>query len=154
MATVKLLQNQMSQKILGAIIIGLTLLSLLIGYNNNILNIDKNHYQLKAKFQSVEGLSVGSPITLSGIKVGKIETINLQQDYKVMVAFSLNNDIILSQDSSATITSNNIFGAKHLRLTQGGSFLELQNNDEILYTASAVDFLQLLQSLITRAENK
>ena len=157
MATVKYLQNPKAQQCLGIIILCIAILSLLIGYNNNIINIKTNDYQLKASFKSIEGLQVGSPVTLSGIKVGKIEAITLQQnetDYKVMLSLALNNSIRLSQDASANITSNNIFGKKHLRLTQGGSFLELQNNDEILYTASSVDFLQLLETLIHRAENK
>ncbi len=155
MATVKLLHNPISWRFLGFIILALTCLAVISGHDNSLLP-KKNSYILHAQFQSVEGLEIGSKVTLGGIEVGKITHLEINEsegyNYNIQVSFYIDDSIVLSQDASATITGNNIFGGKHLRLTQGGFPINLQAGDNILYVSSAVNFLQLLHNLITRAE--
>ncbi|HRO42463.1 MAG TPA: MlaD family protein [Flavipsychrobacter sp.] len=70
-------------------------------------------------YSDVRGLQESSPVYVKGVKVGRVEEIDLNLKDKVLVAFSLNEDLKIPQGTKAIITTGDIAGSKSVRLELG-----------------------------------
>ena len=64
----------------------------------------------KARFRTVEGLQVGNPVTLRGVKVGKVVGIRLVQNAWVETEFSIDRDVRLPPKPAVIAASASLFG--------------------------------------------
>ena len=109
-------------------------------------------YQLVAKFDSVEGLSVGSDVRVGGIKVGSIVSQELDPaTYLAIVTIGISRDVTLPVDSSVQVVSESLLGGRYMSIVPGADDALLQPGDEIRYTQSAVNIEQLLGRFATGA---
>ena len=76
------------------------------GYDKNI--------PFNVYFNYVEGLTNGSDVEISGIKVGEVTNINLLNN-QVLVSGFIDKTYDIPEDSIAIIRSNGIFGKKTFR---------------------------------------
>jgi phospholipid/cholesterol/gamma-HCH transport system substrate-binding protein len=99
----------------------------------------KPHYDVSAKFDNVGDLKVGSPVSMSGVEIGRVVNIDFDsKDYKAVVLMRL--DAKYSQiptDSDAAIYTQGLLGGKFVGLTAGGAETYLKNKDHIDFTQSA-----------------
>lgn len=103
-------------------------------------------YTLDAAFNNVSGLKKGSEIQLSGVTIGTVRAIRLDEDNMALVSMQLNQDVHLPVDSMASIKTQGIIGDKYIQLTLGGD-TEMYKPGEILVdTESTVD----IESLISK----
>ncbi len=65
---------------------------------------------VKVEFRNAAGLKRASPVTVSGVAVGRVEKIDLEQPGKVIVSISLRPDIQPRMDASAQIASVTFVG--------------------------------------------
>jgi phospholipid/cholesterol/gamma-HCH transport system substrate-binding protein len=86
----------------------------------------KNYTQLLSKtiiyygyFDNVRGLQGSSPIYLKGVKVGKVDDIDLSIHKRVKVAFAIDKNLQLPQGTVAIISSGDVNGSKSIRLELG-----------------------------------
>jgi len=63
-----------------------------------------------ARFRTVEGLQVGNPVTLRGVKVGKVVGIRLVQNAWVETEFSIDRDVRLPPKPAVIAASASLFG--------------------------------------------
>ncbi len=127
------------------IIIGL----ICVGYltiNLGKLNLFENNvYPVYANFSSVAGLREGANIEIAGVRVGNVGTIKLDSaTLLAKVELYIQNDIILTDDTIASIKTSGLIGDKYVSLTVGGSSTELQANDTIFDTESPLDIEALV----------
>ena len=109
-----------------------------------------NGYELVARFDSVEGLDVGSDVRLGGIKVGQVVSQELDPvTYLAVVRIGISEGIRLPIDSSLQVTSEGLFGGRYMAIVPGADDALLQPGDEIRYTQSAVNIEQLLGRFAT-----
>lgn len=93
----------------------LVLMLFIISYKN----IDNdNLIPFKAYFNYVEGLNIGSKVVLSGVKIGEIKDIEIDNN-QVLVSGSIISSYDIPEDSIAVIRSNGIFGKKSLLIEPG-----------------------------------
>jgi len=106
----------------------------------------KPHYDVTAKFDNVGDLKVGAPVTMAGVEVGRVASIDFDsQEYKAVVTLRLNAQFDkIPTDSDATIYTQGLLGGKFIGLTAGGSETYLKNKDQIEFTQSAI----VLENLI------
>lgn len=103
-------------------------------------------YQLSARFNSVSGLRVGADIELAGVPIGRVASIQVDP-VKAQAVVSLhfkNPDMLLPEDTIASIKTSGLIGDKYVNISPGGSDSMLANGGELHETESAVD----LESLI------
>jgi phospholipid/cholesterol/gamma-HCH transport system substrate-binding protein len=104
------------------------------------------HYDITAKFDNIGDLKVGSPVSMSGVEIGRVVKIDFdEKEYKAVVLLRLNaryNQI--PTDSDASIFTQGLLGGKFIGLTAGGADTYLKDNDQIDFTQSAF----VLESLI------
>jgi phospholipid/cholesterol/gamma-HCH transport system substrate-binding protein len=63
-----------------------------------------------ARFRTVGGLGVGGPVTLRGVKVGRVEAIRLVENEWVETEFSIDRSVELPQKPAVISSSASLFG--------------------------------------------
>ena len=58
-------------------------------------DVNEKNVNAQARFRTVGGLGVGAPVTLRGVKVGRVEAIRLVEDEWVEIEFSIDRDVEL-----------------------------------------------------------
>lgn len=109
-----------------------------------------NAYSLTAKFDRVDGVSTGSDVRMSGIKIGTVTDQVLDPDtYSAVITMSVDNSIQVPDDSSVKISSDGLLGGAYLNIEPGGSPVMLADGEEVLYSQGAVDLFGLIGQAIT-----
>ena len=63
-----------------------------------------------ARFRTVEGLTVGSPVTVRGVKVGRVEAIRLAPDGWVETDFTVDRGTRLPKEPAVIAAAGSLFG--------------------------------------------
>ncbi|MDG2109032.1 MAG: MlaD family protein [Flavobacteriaceae bacterium] len=72
---------------------------------------------ISALYADVEGLVIGANITINGMNVGKVKNIDFNENYeKIMVTFSLRNDLTFSNQSKAQLYEAGLIGGKAIAI--------------------------------------
>ena len=73
--------------------------------------------QAYALYEDVEGLVLGANVTINGMKVGKINSIDFDENYdKIKVGFTLRNDLSFSKNSTAELYEAGLIGGKAIAI--------------------------------------
>ncbi len=106
-------------------------------------------YQLTASFGSVSGLKNGSVVEIAGVKVGKVEKIRFDTvKYEAVVTLAIDSDVILREDSIASVRTAGIIGERYINVSPGGSDDELHDGDRIIETESAINIEELISKYV------
>ncbi|RDK83510.1 MlaD family protein [Marinirhabdus gelatinilytica] len=97
----------------GILAIGAILL-FIFGYSylkgTNLLEKNRTFY---VKYKNVEGLAQGAPVTINGLKVGKVQKIDFANAQGgLVVEFTVERDFDFSQNSIVRIYSSGLIGGK------------------------------------------
>jgi phospholipid/cholesterol/gamma-HCH transport system substrate-binding protein len=101
---------------------------------------------VRARFSNLGGLAPGASVLISGVAVGKVEKVELDERYAAIATLRVRKDVKLPSDTMAAIRSSGLIGEKHIALSPGADDTLLEPNELITDTESAVD----LESLISR----
>ncbi|MBE6452107.1 MAG: outer membrane lipid asymmetry maintenance protein MlaD [Alphaproteobacteria bacterium] len=107
------------------------------------------YYPLHARFNRTDGLLVGDIVRLAGMNIGKVVDAKLDSEYKALLTLEIKDDIKLPDDSSASIVSSGIMGAKYIEIEPGGSEDMLIPGDEFTYTQDAMVIEELVDRIIS-----
>lgn len=105
-------------------------------------------YRVTARFTDVAGLKTRSPVTMAGVNIGRVESIQFDKerlDAVVTLRIRSAYDTI-PEDSSASILTAGLLGSKYIGLTPGGADESLVEDSEIYVTQSAV----VLETLVSK----
>lgn len=106
-------------------------------------------YPLTASFRSVEGVQVGTDVRLAGVKVGSVTALTLNpQTFYADATISVQEGILLPDDSSILISSEGLLGGNFVELLPGGSLDNIPPGGEILDTQGAVSLITLLLKFV------
>lgn len=139
----------------GFLVLIITLVFFVFAYNSSNSIKPQGGYNVSANFDNVEGIVQGSDVMMSGIKIGYVDELKL--DPKTFLAFvklRIEKYVILPEDSRASIISSGLLGAKFISITPGSSDLNLQANDRIKYTQSAINLESLIGKFIYSSSSK
>jgi len=82
--------------------------------------LQTNKYQLQIVFDNVGGMVPGDPVTVNGVKEGKVLKIGWQ-DRKVLCTIQLNNDVTLYEDATFTVISAELLAGMKIEIFPGKS---------------------------------
>ena len=107
-----------SKEVKTAILAILAIIILIFGYSflrgENLLDSNRIFHVI---YNDVEGLSPSSEVTINGLKVGKIKSIDfLDNSGNLVVTFSIDDDFPFSKNSEARIYGGDIIGGKSLAI--------------------------------------
>jgi phospholipid/cholesterol/gamma-HCH transport system substrate-binding protein len=103
---------------------------------------------LIAVFDDIGGLSQRSPVRISGVKVGQVKSIHLDEDLRASVALDLDPALALPIDSSAAIRTAGLLGDQFVSLEPGAEDEVLAPGELFTYTESALSLDKLVGRLV------
>ncbi len=104
-----------------------------------------NSYPLFARFTSVAGLKVGSPVEMVGMQVGRVAGFTMdQKDQVAVVQLRIANGIKVYDDAIASIKSTGLLGDNYVKIDAGGGGTLLKPGATISDTEPPVDILELI----------
>ena len=72
-----------------------------------------------AEFTNVSGLKNGNFVRIAGVEVGKVKNITIQDDATVLVEFTADDSVVLTEGSRAVIRYDDLIGGRYLALEEG-----------------------------------
>jgi phospholipid/cholesterol/gamma-HCH transport system substrate-binding protein len=118
-------------------------------YEGANIKSSSNNYSLIAKFSQADGVTIGTDVKISGVKIGHVLREYLDMNsFKAVVEISLDPAIKLPADSSIQIVSDGLLGGKYLSIGIGSEDKLLANGGEIQYTQSSVNLEALIGKMI------
>ena len=107
------------------------------------------YYSLNARFNRTDGLLVGDWVRMAGMNIGRVVSAKLDNHFKAILGLEIKDGIKIPDDSSASIVSSGLMGAKYIEIEPGGSEDNLAPGDEFSYTQDAMVLDELLDRIIS-----
>ena len=103
-------------------------------------------YQVTARFDNIGGLKVRAPVTMAGVRMGRVTDIDFDDNsYEAVVRFSVNPRYVrIPIDTSASIYTAGLLGEQYIGLDAGGDDAFLTDGGEIMLTQSAIVLEQVI----------
>ncbi len=139
--------------VIGAV--GLTVLGLLAvaAFNADSLPLIGDGETYSAAFSEAGGLKPGDEVRIAGVKVGKVEDVDLDGDH-VKITFKIKGDPEFGTETGASIRVKTILGAKYLALQpKGPGQLTAGSEIPLKRTVPAYDVVQAFSDLTTTTED-
>ena len=117
---------------------------------------DQSGYSVTARFENVGDLQPGAPVSMAGVKVGRVTGVSFDStDYKAVVTLSIDNQYNrIPDDSWAGVETAGLLGAKYVGLDVGGSETFLTAGSQIENTQSAMVLEKLINRLFSAFASK
>ena len=103
-------------------------------------------YTISARFDNIGGLRIRAPVTMAGVKVGRVSDIGFDKEtFEAVVELEISSDYrILPFDTSASILTAGLLGENYIGLDAGSDTEVLSEGDEVTFTQGAL----VLENLI------
>jgi phospholipid/cholesterol/gamma-HCH transport system substrate-binding protein len=153
------MQNSRSMEIAVGLFVagGLAALFMLAMQVSNLsASISGENYTVTAAFQNIGGLKVRSPVTVSGVRVGRVEAIDYDtKGYEAVVTLRIEDKYnTFPDDTSASIFTAGLLGEQYIALQPGGSEKNLKAGDRIHLTQSALVMEQIIGQFLYNVASK
>jgi phospholipid/cholesterol/gamma-HCH transport system substrate-binding protein len=103
---------------------------------------------LVAKFDEIGGLKPRAQVVISGVKVGQVKQITLDDGYRASVGIDIDGRLKLPVDTTASIMTSGLLGDRYISLQLGAEQETLKPGEEIAFTESAVILERLIGKLV------
>lgn len=142
------MQNGFVETLIGAAVIIVAVGFFYYGYNTTGSGAVAG-YEVVARFDRVDGISAGTDVKMSGIKIGTVTAQELdQKTYRALVRLSIRNDVKLPDDSSIKVANEGLLGGAYLAVSPGGSDTMMVAGSEFETTQGSIDLVGLLGQAI------
>ncbi|MGD8514626.1 MAG: outer membrane lipid asymmetry maintenance protein MlaD [Granulosicoccaceae bacterium] len=118
---------------------------------------DEDGYMVTARFENIGGLKERSPVTVAGVRVGRVTGIEFDNEtFEAVVTLNISPQYNkLPEDTFASIFTAGLLGEQYVGLEPGGSENNLKDGSVIRQTQSAIVLEQIIgQFLYSQAEGK
>lgn len=140
--------NQTAETLIGALVLAAAGGFLVYAANTADIAFGDG-YPLVAEFRVAGGLSQGSDVRLSGVKVGKVTEIELNpNNYFAVITMSINDAYKVPEDSIAKVTSDGLLGGNLVAISPGASEFMLEPGASFLHTQGSVNLFDLISTAI------
>ncbi len=115
---------------------------------------NRKAFQVEAYFGDVGGLKPRSKVTLAGVTVGRVLSIDLDEEwFEARVVLELDSSLLgkLSSDTAAAIQTAGLLGDNYISLTPGIEEETLEQGSVLRDTQSALILEQLINQFISNS---
>ncbi len=118
----------------------LALAGLALNVSGLKMSSNAGSYNVYAYFENIGGLTPRAKVTLSGVQIGEVKSIEIDKKrLNARVTMAINADVdYLSSDSSVQILTAGLLGEQYLGITPGFEEDVLKNDSVIKDTQSAL----------------
>lgn len=148
------MKRNVIETVLGAVVLGVAFLFLAYSYSSANMG-STDGYELRARFSGIGALGVGDKVVISGVKVGQVSRIELDNEtFLADVYLDIGDQYKLPDDTAAFISSESLLGGLYMQLEPGASEDMLEDGDVIEYTQAPQNLEQLLGQFIFNMQDK
>ena len=145
---------KLSNEIKTAILVLSGILMFIVGFSylksNNIFSSDRTFFAI---YDDIEGVSVGTPVTVSGFNVGSIQDISFYQNtMDILVKFRVENKVKFSKNSVAQIYETGLIGGKALAIVPNNG--PLAQSGDTLRSSIAPGLTELVNDKLSPLQEK
>jgi phospholipid/cholesterol/gamma-HCH transport system substrate-binding protein len=136
---------------------GMAALLMLALQVSNLANLSTGKgFYVTARFENIGGLKVKAPVTMGGVRVGRVAGIEFDQKrYEAVVHLLINEQYNrLPKDTSASIFTSGLLGEQYVNLEPGAEDQYLVDGDRIQLTQSALVMEKLIGQFIFNRSNE
>lgn len=131
------------------VIAGMLLLILalyMIGRDSNLFG---KNFELRARFENVQGLTAGNNVRYAGIQVGTVKKVRILNDTLIEVTMLIEEKMksFIHQTDIVGISTDGLMGNKLLNITPGRDGSRLVEEDDILVTKKAASADEMMETL-------
>ena len=145
---------KLSNEIKTAILVLSGILMFIVGFSylksNNIFSSDRTFFAI---YDDIEGVSVGTPVTVSGFNVGSIQDISFYQNtMDILIKFRVENKVKFSKNSVAQIYETGLIGGKALAILPNNG--PLAQSGDTLRSSIAPGLTELVNDKLSPLQEK
>jgi phospholipid/cholesterol/gamma-HCH transport system substrate-binding protein len=129
------------------IIVGLLCLAYISIKLGKVNLLGQNYYPVKAIFSTVKGLKDDTVVEISGVEIGKVDSIKLD-NFEAVTTLMIRDDIRLQEDAIASIRTKGLLGEKYVEITPGGSDEMIPPDGTIFETEPPIDLEKLIGNIV------
>ncbi|MDD2759433.1 MAG: outer membrane lipid asymmetry maintenance protein MlaD [Methylomonas sp.] len=114
-------------------------------------------YTVTARFQNSGGLKVKSPVSVAGVRIGRVSSITLDKaSHEAVVQMRIESQYDnLPEDSGASIYTAGLLGEQYISIDPGASDDYLKDKSQIDITSSAIVLEEMIgKFMMNKAEGK
>ncbi|HET6513920.1 MAG TPA: outer membrane lipid asymmetry maintenance protein MlaD [Thermodesulfovibrionales bacterium] len=144
------MKNYSMESVVGIfVVIGLLCVGYMTVKLGKVSLFSDDYYSLNARFDSVSGLRVDSPIEIDGIEVGRVARLSLDHERQMALAeLKIKKGIKVYSDAIASIKTAGLIGDKFVKIDPGGSGEILKPGGTIIDTTPPINIEDLLGKYI------
>lgn len=136
---------KISRELKTSVLVLSSLALLIWGYNflkgSDIFGSSRKFY---VQYENVEGLAPGAGVTISGLLVGKVNSITLKDQGKLLVEILMTNPIDVPKTSKALIYAPGFIGGKQISIEPNYSDTEIAVSGDFLQSGTQLGMLDSL----------
>jgi phospholipid/cholesterol/gamma-HCH transport system substrate-binding protein len=142
------MQRNIIETLVGALVLAIAVGFAWFGFRLTGGNT-RSGYEIAAQFERIDGISVGSDVRMSGIKVGTVTVAALDpKTYFADLRMRIDGSVQVPTDSVAEITSDGLLGARYLNLVPGNADEVVKPGGKLNLTQAPIDLMALLGKYI------
>lgn len=149
------MKERVIETVVGFIVICVAIFSFMFFYKISDAGEDGEGYFLNAYFQNIEGVAEGNDVKLSGIKIGYIDNVTLENGtYFAVARLKIKKGIDIPSDSRAIVSTSGLLGGKYIRINPGSADDNLKENGKFKFTQSSINIEDLISKLMYSLTSK
>jgi len=129
------------------VLIGIACLGYLAIKLGKLEVLSDSGYTVYADFPTVAGLKRGDPVEIAGVKVGRVESMGLADDW-ARLQLRFDDGIKLQEDVIASVRARGLIGDKFVLVSPGASDKIIPPGGRIRETESPPDIPDLIGKLV------
>ena len=142
------MKRSVIETVLGAVVLLVAGIFFFFAYSSSDIRPTVG-YKIQARFNSIDGLTVGSDARVGGVKVGAVTDLSIdQKTYQAVTTMTIESRIKLPEDTQAIVTSDGLLGGKYVRLEPGKSHKMIPPGGTLTKTKDVVSLEELLGKVI------
>lgn len=135
------------------LLIGLLCMAYLSFKLGNVEWLGNSRYKIQAQFSNVGGLTENADVSMAGVKIGKVEKIELK-DGQALVTLGIEKTVKIEEDAIAGVKTKGIIGDKYLSISPGASDEYIRPDGKIQDTQPPLDIEALLSKFVFGSVDK
>ena len=148
------MKRNIIETVMGAVVVLVAIAFVAFAFRTSGLSTGTG-YNVSAEFNNVTGISRGTDVRISGVKVGTVVNQELDhKNYRALVVLNIHDDIQLPTDSSARIVPEGLLGGNYVSLEPGAEDEIIEPGGRIQYTQGSVNLLDLAMKLFVSPGNE
>jgi phospholipid/cholesterol/gamma-HCH transport system substrate-binding protein len=149
------MKERVIETVVGFVVICLAIFSFMFFYKISDSGEDGEVYFLNSYFKNIEGVAEGNDVKLSGIKIGYIDNVTLENGtYFAVARLKIKKGIDIPSDSRAIVSTSGLLGGKYIRINPGSADDNLKENGKFKFTQSSINIEDLISKLMYSLTSK